>query len=329
MRALLYITVMLVITACSFSKAPSPELDEAQRLMSSDPTAALAKLNQLDVSELKDSSIIARWALLYSEAMVVNDLSAPTDTIVNIAIDYYGRHNLADEFEKASQLKALMRSAGNSDKLATALYLQKEREFLLYKERMKQQQIVFTGIIILLLAAGVIVWQRHRLKIKEMQNESLVAESSQLMKGLLQNESLCFELQGKIKNILTNRFSIIDELCETYFESHGTKTERKAIADKVKSQIDDLKSDSGLFAEMEKSVNDANNGILDNLKKEYPGVKPEEYRLIVYLAGNLSNRTIALLLGESIDVIYKRKSRLKAKIAALPSADSAYFLSIF
>ena len=44
---------------------------------------------------------MARWALLYSEAMVVNQLSAPTDSIINIAVDYYGHHNLKDQFKKA------------------------------------------------------------------------------------------------------------------------------------------------------------------------------------------------------------------------------------
>ena len=50
---------------------------------------------------------------------------------------------------------------------------------------------------------------------------------------------------------------------------------------------------------------------------------------MVYLASGLSNRTIALLIGESIDVAYKRKSRLKAKIAATDTPGKAQFLSVF
>lgn len=111
MRVLIYIVVLLAVTGCSLSRSRSEVLEEAQLLMQSDPAAALSKLNAIDVSEFRDSATMARWALLYSEAMVVNRLSAPSDTIVDIAIDYYGRHDLTDEFRKASRLKALSRSA--------------------------------------------------------------------------------------------------------------------------------------------------------------------------------------------------------------------------
>ncbi|MDE5633854.1 MAG: hypothetical protein K2I51_04245, partial [Muribaculaceae bacterium] len=76
---------------------------------------------------------MARWALLYSEAMVANRLSAPSDTIVNIAVDYYRQQNLTDQYQKASRLKELILSSDDADALATALYIQKEKEFFLYR----------------------------------------------------------------------------------------------------------------------------------------------------------------------------------------------------
>lgn len=331
MRTLLYIIMLLVVTGCSYSASQVDRgLDEAEALMQSDPSAAMEKLNGYDVAEFNDSATMARWALLYSEALVANRLTAPTDTIVNIAINYYHSHNHKEQFQFASKLKALLKSpAGHSDALAEALYIQKEKEFMLYKERVKRQQSVFIGIILILIAAAIIARQRQRIKIKEVQNETLIAEASSLMDGLARNESIRSDLQTKLDSLLSSRFDIIDQLCETYFESQGTKTERKAIVEKVKSQIEGLKSDSGLFAEMEKSVNDCRNGLLDNLREECPALKPDDYRLAVYLACNLSNRSIALLLGESIDVVYKRKSRLKARLSASGTLHSAQFLSIF
>ncbi|MDE6542630.1 MAG: helix-turn-helix transcriptional regulator, partial [Muribaculaceae bacterium] len=81
--------------------------------------------------------------------------------------------------------------------------------------------------------------------------------------------------------------------------------------------------------EMEHCVNECRGGMLEVLKKEWPTIKPDEYRLMVYLASNLSNRTIAILIGESIEVVYKRKSRLKAKLGALDLPDGGAFLSVF
>ena len=330
MRNLLFIIVLLVATGCSFSgKGVSHELENADALMSEDPSAAMAVLNNFDVSAVTDSSVVARWALLYSEALVANNLKAPTDTIVNIAVDYYGKHGSKDQFRHACGLKALLSATDATDTLATALYLQKEKEFFLYRERMRRQQWLILGLLILACAGGVILWQHQRLKIQVAQNDLLIAEASDLRKGIDRNESVCTDLQAKLANLLNTRFSSIDQLCQTYYESQGTKAERKAIVDTVKSQIDEMKSDTGLFAEMERCANDCRCGIIDYLHAELPAMKPEDYRLFVYLACNLSSRTIALLLGESMAVVYKRKSRLKSKISALDTADVNLFLSIF
>lgn len=330
MKSFFYILILLVVTGCTYSNTQTyRELNETATMLQNDPAAAMQRLNKYDVAEFEDSATLAQWALLYSEALVANRICAPTDTIVNIAIDYYGTHNQTDKYQFASRLKALLKSCGTNDALAEALYLQKEKEFMLYKERAKRQQAVFIGLIILLFAATIIIWQAKRIKLKEARNEALLAEASSLMCGLSRNQALCSDLRDKLKQILSKRFDIIDQLCDTYFETQGTKTERKAIVDNVKSRIEELKSDTGMFAEMEKCVNDCQDGLLINLRNDCPGIKPEEYRLFVYLACKLSSRSIAVLLGESVDIIYKRKSRLKAKISSLDTTNRDQFLSIF
>lgn len=327
MRNLLYIIILLVVTGCGYSGVQPRALDDAQRLMGSDPGAALAALNGVDVSEFNDSATMARWALLYSEAMVANNLAAPTDTIINIAVNYYGAHDFKDEFKRATRIKALSQAADNKDALATALYLQKEKEFMLYKERATREQIVYIGLIILLIAAGIIIWMRQRLKIKSAQNDALMAEASTLNKSLVSKTTDVSRLQNTLHGLLENRFALIDSLCQTYYESQGTKTERKAIADKVKSEIEAVRSES--FSDMEKAVNGCCNNILTRIKATLPDLKPEDYQLAVYLASNLSTRTISLLLGESVDVIYKRKSRFKKRLFEADAAKNADFAEIF
>ena len=330
MRSLLYIGILLVIAGCSCTGGNlSADLDDAAELMQTDPMAAMERLNQYDVAEFKDSALVARWALLYSEALVANRITAPADTIVDVAIDYYARHNRDGEYLKAARLKELMKTAGVSNAISDARYHQKEKELMLYKERVKRENYVFFGISLILVAAIIILWQCHRLRIKNMQSESLIAEASSLMDSLSRNESLCSDLQGKLSHLLANRFDLINQLCETYYEAQGTKIEKKAIVEKVKSQISELNSTSGLFVEMEKCVNACCDGLLERLRNEWPDIKEDDYRLAVYLSCNLSGRAIAALTGENIGVIYKRKSRLKAKIAALDSAYSDKFMSIF
>lgn len=316
----------MVVTGCGYSGSCSVRgLDEAQSLMTSDPVKAFEKLNEYDVAEFNDSATMARWALLYSEAMVANRLTAPSDTIINIAINYYDRHNQKFALNKALEVKSMLATATETDALVTALYLQKEKEFMLYRERAKKGQIVLISVIAILIASGVIMLQRQRLRLKTAESEALMAEASVLKEGLSLRQSECLRLNEKLTALFANRFGVIDKLCGTYYETQGTKTEKKAIADKVKAQIESLKSDEGIFSEMEK----CNEDLLRDIIRDIPDIKPEEYRLIVYLASGLSNRTIALLIGESIDVAYKRKSRLKAKISALTSPDKERYLAVF
>lgn len=327
MRSLLYIIILLVITGCSVSGLEPKALDEAQRLMQTDPSAALSKLNEVDVSEFRDSATMARWALLYSEAMVVNRVTAPTDTIVNVAIDYYRRHDLAYELKKASNLKALLHSSDKTDPLASALYLQKEKEFFLYKERAQRELYTFVALLALLIAVGSIVWMRQRMKIQSLRNETLMAEASGFRSQMEASRSDVSRLEMKLHELLETRFSLIDSLCQTYYESQGTKIERKAIIDKVKSEIESLRTDS--FPEMEQAVNDCRDNILVKVKNNYPEIKDEDYMLLVFIASRLSTRTISLLLGESVDVVYKRKSRLKSRLKESMSVSNPDIMAIF
>ena len=312
MRALFYTIILLVITGCSYSSAQQKALDEAQLLMDDDPAAALSKLDDIDISEIRDSATMARWALLYSEAMAVNRLSAPADTIVNIAIDYYGRHRQQNEYQKASRLKSLITSGKADNQLATYRYIQKEKEFLLYKERARRELYMFIGLVVLLVAAGIIIWLRQRMKIQSLQNEALMAEASGFRQQADAIRGDVCRLETKLRGLLENRFSLIDSLCQTYYESQGTKSERKAIIDKVKSEIESVRTDS--FPEMERAVNDCRDNLLVRVKEAYTDIRPEDYRLLVYLASGLSTRTLSLLIGESVEVVYKRKSRLKSRL---------------
>lgn len=312
MRWLLYVILFFAFTACGVSGTQQRALDEARDMMRNDPSAALSRLNALDVSEFEDSATMARWALLYSEALVANRLSAPTDTIVEIAVKYYGSHSLTDEFDKALRLKTMLQASDKSDPLATALYLQKEKEFLLYKERAERELYTTVGIVALLIAIGIILWMRQRIKLQSVKNDMLMAEASGLKCLADESRSDADRLETKLQGMLEKRFSLIDSLCQTYYETQGTKAERKAIVDKVKSEIESARTT--YFADMEQAVNDCRDNILVKIKESIPGIKPEDYMLLVFLASGLSTRTVSLLLGETVEVIYKRKSRLKSRL---------------
>lgn len=330
MRLLIYVAMMILAAACSGSVGRTPALDAAERLLQEDPSAALEELNAMDVSSMNDSAEMARWAMLYSEAMVAGRLHAPTDTIVDIAIDYYSAHRMEEMARRASQLKALMISPdAGRDRLAESLYLQKEREYWLYRERVHNERRLASLMILVVGALGVIAWQRQRLKLHEMRNAMLVSEAGTLRSELLSHRRERSEIDDRLNAAMTDRFAMLDDLCSTFFESQGTKTERKAIAEKVKEHIDAIKTDTEIFGSMERSVNLCHGEMATLIRTEWPDMKPDDYRLMIYLACGLSSRSIALLVGESVPTVYKRKSRLKCRIDESAMPHRQLFLSVF
>lgn len=331
MRLLIYIVLTIMAAACSGRGSRTPLLDEAERLMPSDPSAALAQLNTMDLSRMDDSATMARWALLYSEAMVATGQHAPTDTIVNIAIDYYSNHRMAGHARRASSLKALMADtcAAGHDRLAESLYLQKEREYWLYRERTEGRQRMAALLVLIAVAIGIIMWQRQRIRLQDARHSLLVGEAAALRADMLRHRKERSLADGRLAGMLAERFAMVDELCATYFESQGTKAERKAVAEKVKAHIEAIKTDSGIFAGMEQSVDLCLDGMATRLRQEWTDIRPDEYRLMIYLACGLSSRSIALLIGESVPTVYKRKSRLKERVNRAGLPHSAQFLSVF
>lgn len=327
MRGLIYIFMLFIIVGCSYPGGESKELDEARELLENNPAAALSRLNDINIANFQDSATMASWALLYSEALVANSISAPTDTIVNIAVDYYRSHDMLSEYNKAIRLKSLLTSGKSDNQLATRLYVQKETEFLLYKERIKRERYGYTALLIVILAFGAIIWMRQRLRLRTAQNDALVAEASALKCAIEAGRRDKDLLEAKLHGLLDNRFTLIDSLCQTYYESQGTKIERKSIVDKVKSEIESVRTDS--FADMERAVNDCRDNILKRVRQDFPGIKDEDYHLLVYIASGLSTRTICLLLDESVDVIYKRKSRLKSRLKSGEGTSAPDIMSIF
>lgn len=323
MRSLIYIIIAFAATACSCQSSRVRSFEEAEMLLSENPAKAYEQLNAIDLAGIEDSASMARWALLYSEALAANRLYAPTDTIVNVAIDYYSRHPEGEMLARAMRSKVAIEeatAATDIDALSRALYMQKEKEYYLFKARSEREQLIYSGIVAVAVALAVISWQGRRISLKERRNAMLMAEACGLREAVTLRDADCTRLENRLGTLLDTRFALIDSLCETYYETQGTRAERNSLVTRVKAEIESVKSDEAIFREMEKAVNDCRGNILETLKESWPEIKAADYRLAVYLSCRLSPRSISLLLGETVDVVYKRKSRLKSRLNERGSA---------
>ncbi|MDD6228943.1 MAG: hypothetical protein PUA94_07975 [Bacteroidales bacterium] len=88
---------VLVVSSCGGSGKVWKKLDQAEHLMEAKPDSALAILDNIKLSTLKNGEESARYALLKSIALDKNCIDTTTFDIINPAIGYYLQHGSAHE----------------------------------------------------------------------------------------------------------------------------------------------------------------------------------------------------------------------------------------
>lgn len=318
MRGLLYIVILCVISGCTSGLSTDRRLSDAESMMLTDPRQALESLNAIDISEFTDSADMAHWALLYSEALEGAGIKLTSDSIINIAVDYYSGRDETELYDRAAVVRRLIldnvtAGADSADALANARYLQKMREYTLYRERKNRQITVLIMASMLLLAFATVIYLRLKMREMNIRLDATMRDALSLSDIATRNE----EKDRLVKKLLNEKFRLIDRLCNTYYEAHGTAVERSAIVRDVTDEIEALGNDDATFRSLEQIVNDCHSGILDELKNSEVKLSDAEYRLLVYLSCGFSNRSVSILSDERIETVYKRKSRLKQKLSTV------------
>lgn len=88
---------VLVVSSCGGPGKVREKLDQAEHLMEAKPDSALAILDNIKLSTLKNEEESARYALLKSIALDKNCIDTTTFDIINPAIGYYIQHGSAHE----------------------------------------------------------------------------------------------------------------------------------------------------------------------------------------------------------------------------------------
>lgn len=143
--------------------------------------------------------------------------------------------------------------------------------------------------------------------------------------GRISNENV--ELQNAINNLFEHSFSTIDQLTSAYYEYQGSANEKQKIYTDVMSIVSGIGSDKKAIEKIEKFVNTYKGNIMQRFRTEFPGMKHSDYILYLYVVAGFSSRAIGVFLGEKLDVVYNRKSRLKQKISKSNSENRDYFVA--
>ena len=127
---ILYIGIILLllgITGCRKHYPVAEKLLHAEAVMNEYPDSALNLLKGIAQTELKTQAHHARYALLYSQALDKNYIDLTSDSLINIAVDYYkDRDDVRAKFLSYYYLGRIYTNANNLTQ-ATLAYMEAEQ----------------------------------------------------------------------------------------------------------------------------------------------------------------------------------------------------------
>ncbi len=122
--------------------------------------------------------------------------------------------------------------------------------------------------------------------------------------------------EKELKELLENRFAEVRELVRTYYEFGNSKKLQKKVDDLLKLQ---LSGDN--FEVMEQVVNAKNNDVVKKVRERYPNMKEDNIKLLNLIYAGFTAQEISVILNDTPQNIYVRKSRLKKAVQELIAED--------
>lgn len=232
----------------------------------------------------------------------------------NISRNYYNQ-------SLKLQLEVAVESIGDST--AESEYF--TNKALALKQRAERQKVIYVTLLSLLAGAILLVSiYTHRKRQREIVAKNrLIDQYLEIVNNL---QSVVASQQNFATDILSDRFVMLNNLCNKYYEYVNMPKQQSVIFKEVVSLIETVRDDKSYFAQMEQSINSCYDNILSNLKRDLPLLTTQEYKLFCYLCAGFSNQAICLFLDCNIDALYNRISRLRKKLNSLDSASKEQYL---
>lgn len=151
-RLLLFILI-LCFGSCAVHRPAEVVLDELEAKLETAPDSAFVALDSLDRSILTNDCLRARHALLYSIALEKVGMDMTSDSIINIAVQYYNEHG--DKDEKAKALYWQGRIHKNAELLPQKDTLQMQNEKMIKERYADKMTLVQNRRSSRMMAAGI------------------------------------------------------------------------------------------------------------------------------------------------------------------------------
>lgn len=318
----------------------------------------LANNNRLtNIDDMRNYGIALLNTGRVNEAKVFNEAIKDNDS-TDLLLDYHINYKSGNY--KAA-FKGIKCELDNQDKLLSSIYEQAAdeqvsrylhrknriaRENQMHERNSKITLIVVFFTILLLIA---VIYYFHNIRINRLMDRQIAeihglglemdnyrnsllkaknriadeqSKTNFLNQQIQERQAQLIDFHNRLKDSMKDRFSLLDELCDSYYEYMGTSAERAKVYNKVMGIISDFRNSTMIAKHVEEIVNSCHNNIIEELKKNSIKLSDADIKLFSFIVSGLSPRAISVILNISLDAFYNRKTRLKRKIATtIPNSE--------
>lgn len=203
--------------------------------------------------------------------------------------------------------------------------LQQKLEYQSYRMVVERRFRFFYSVCALLLVAMLMAYLYLRLRKKDEEILRWMEMFRELQQHARQEHS---EMAAQINELYMKQFEFINQLGEAYYEHAADAGRKERIYRDVETRIMQLSEDAAKLRELERIINRYKQDAVRHLRAEFPDLKQHELYHICYLFAGFSPNMISVLLRVRIGTVYKRSSRLKARIQASDAPHKALFLGL-
>lgn len=186
-------------------------------------------------------------------------------------------------------------------------------------------------ILLLLLFSFIIVliYKKYNeiLKKNDAELRNVKEQMNNVLTQLNRNGSDLSKVQLLVKKLFGQKFELINNLCDAYFECQNTQREKNVIYREAISMITAFGEKQTLL-ELENILNECKNDVISRVREQIPWLNEKEISLLLYLYCGFSANAVCLLIGDKKENYYNKKSRLKNKILKSGAEDRDEFIEL-
>ncbi len=213
--------------------------------------------------------------------------------------------------------------------VAEKKFYQEQAESAKYRLRARQTLLVVLTIafvllilVIVLLYRGYIRRQQTRITAYTAIVEELQGTTQRLREEIQQKQRIEERLKGQIMP----RIEMLEQLGRMRYEYPDDHKQHLQIIRQVERFFKELTANPKEREGLVELVNALHNDILKRVREQLPRLRSADFDLLTYIYIGFSTQHISVLLNDSVQNIYVRKSRLKRRIAESDAPDKEEFI---